>query len=98
MKLIQLDQIIDNKKIVITDDMVTVYYMKFAKGEGLANHSKNGIGIIQVLDGKIHIEFDNGESFELKRNDLLEFKASIVHSVKAMEDSKLILFNASYSN
>jgi quercetin dioxygenase-like cupin family protein len=51
-----------------------------------------------VLEGAISIKFDTGESYELKQGDLFEFKSSVLHTVEALADAKLLLTNASYSN
>ena len=72
--------------------------MEFKQDEELPSHSRNGVGVLQFVEGHITIEFDTGAKFDMKTGDLLEFKSSIMHKVKAWEKSKVLLTNASYSN
>lgn len=98
MKLVNINNIQESKKILLVNDLLKVIYLSFEKDEGLPHHSLNGVGVLQVLEGHITIEFDTGDIFDLKVGDLLEFKSSILHTVKAKEKSKVLLTNASYSN
>lgn len=98
MKLVNINDIKEPKKLVLVNDLLKVYYLSFEKDEILPQHSLNGIGILQVLDGHIIIEFDNGTKYEMRSGDLLEFKSSILHTVIAKDKSRILLTNASYSN
>lgn len=98
MKLVNINDIKEQKKLLLVNDLLKVYYLSFDKDEELPHHSLNGIGVLQVLEGHISIEFDTGDIFDLKTGSLLEFKSSILHTVKAKERSKVLLTNASYSN
>ena len=98
MKLININQITGKKEQLFADDILKVYYLTFDKGEVLPHHSLNGIGVIQILEGHITIEFSTGDVFNLTTGDMLEFKSFILHTVKAIEKTKLLLTNASYSN
>jgi quercetin dioxygenase-like cupin family protein len=98
MKVVNIHDVKEPKQLLLVNDLLKVYYLSFAKGEGLPHHSLNGVGIIQVLEGAISIKFDTGESYELKQGDLFEFKSSVLHTVEALADTKLLLTNASYSN
>ena len=99
MKLINLKDIKGPKQqLCAEDDLLKVYYLEFDKGSGLPNHSLNGVGVLQVLEGHIVIEFDTNEKFDMVKDQLLEFKTSIVHNIKALEHSKVLIINASYSN
>lgn len=98
MKKININEIKESKTQIIADDLLKVYYMTFKKEERLPEHSLNGIGLLQVLEGSVTISFDTGENFDLVKGDLLEFKSSILHTLLANEDSKILVINASYSN
>lgn len=98
MKLVNLNDVKEPKQLLLANDLLKVYYLEFEAGGGIPHHSLNGIGVVQILEGHITIEFDTGDKFDLKKGDLLEFKSSIIHTVKAVENSKVLLTNASYSN
>ncbi len=98
MKLINIKDVKGPKQQLFADDLLKGYYMEFDKGSGFPNHSLNGIGVLHVIEGHIVIEFDTGEKFDMKKGDMLEFKSSVIHNLKAIEHSKTILINASYSN
>lgn len=98
MKLVNINDIKEPKKLLLVNDLLKVYYLSFEKDGGLPHHSLNGVGVLQVIEGHITIEFDTGEIFDLKKGDLLEFKSSVLHTVNAKEKSKVLLTNASYSN
>ncbi|MEG1617691.1 MAG: hypothetical protein RR202_08025 [Bacteroidales bacterium] len=98
MKVVNLNDVKEPKALLLANDLLKVYYLEFEEGGGLPHHSLNGVGVVQILEGNITIEFDTGDKFDLKKGDLLEFKSSIIHTVKALTHAKVLLTNASYSN
>lgn len=98
MKLVNINDVKESKALLLVNDLLKVYYLEFQKDEELPHHSLNGVGVLQVLEGHVTIEFDTGDKFDLTKGCLLEFKSSILHTVKAWEHSKVLLTNASYSN
>lgn len=98
MKLVNINNVQEPKTVLLANDLLKVMYLSFEKEEVLPNHSLNGVGVLQVLEGHLTIKFDTGDVFDLKVGDLLEFQSSIVHTVKAHEKSRVLLTNASYSN
>ena len=98
MKKFNINELKGPVSHILADDMLKVVYFDFKKDEKLPNHSHNGIAVLQIISGKVLINFDTGESFELNTGDVLEFKSSIVHNIDAQEDTKMLLTIASYSN
>ena len=98
MKVVNINDVKEPKQLLLVNDLLKVYYLSFEAGGGLPNHSLNGVGVIQVLEGSITITFDTGESYDLGQGNLFEFRSSVLHTVVAREASKVLLTNASYSN
>lgn len=57
----------------------------------MPNHSHNGFATIQIISGKVSIEFKDGKKFELENGDFLPFDARIEHNVIAKEVSKVLV-------
>ena len=80
-----------NREILTENNRFKTIYFKFEEGKGLPNHSHNGLATIQIVSGKVDIEFINGEKFKLEEGDFLPFDARIEHNVIAKELSKVIV-------
>ncbi|MDO4534431.1 MAG: cupin domain-containing protein [Clostridium perfringens] len=80
-----------NREILTENNRFKSIYFKFDEGKGLPNHSHNGFATIQVISGKVSIEFKNGEKFELRDGDFLPFDARIEHNIIAKELSKVLV-------
>ncbi len=98
MKKVNIRQIEGKNVQLFAEDMMKVFYFRFDKGDKLPNHSHNGLGVMQIIEGSIILRFDTGEQIELDKDDIFEFNTSVIHNIEAKEDSKLILTLASYSN
>ena len=98
MKKINIKDLTEKSLRVFADDMLRVLYYEFEAGEKMPNHSHNGLAIIQIIEGKIDVKFDTGESFELVKDDLLQFNAAIVHNIEALDKTRMFITLASYSN
>lgn len=80
-----------NREILTENNRFKTIYFKFEEGKGLPNHSHNGFATIQIVSGKVSIEFKNGEKYELNDGDFLPFDARIEHNVIAQELSTVIV-------
>ena len=80
-----------SREILTENNRFKTIYFKFEEGKGLPNHSHNGFATIQIVSGKVNIEFKNGENFKLEEGDFLPFDARIEHNVIAQELSTVIV-------
>lgn len=80
-----------SREILTENNRFKTIYFKFEEGKGLPNHSHNGFATIQIISGKVDIEFKNGEKFKLEAGDFLPFDARIEHNVIAQELSAVIV-------
>ena len=98
MKKFNINELSGRITHLLADDMLKMIYFDFAKEEKLPNHSHNVIAVLHIITGQALVIFDSGADYALKSGDILEFKASIIHSIEAKEDTKMLLTIASYSN
>ena len=59
-------------------------------GGTLQEHAAPGVATVQVLDGQVRLEI-GGESLDVPFGRLVAFNAGVRHSVKALEDSTLLV-------
>jgi quercetin dioxygenase-like cupin family protein len=69
---------------------MTVLLTHLHSGGSLQEHAAPGPATVQVLDGRVQFEIGD-ERFEVPAGRLVAFDAGIRHSVKALEDSTLLL-------
>lgn len=91
MKVFSIKNSEVSREILTENNRFKTIYFKFEEGKGLPNHSYNGFATIQIVSGKVNIEFKNSENFKLKAGDFLPFDARIEHNVIAQELSKVIV-------
>lgn len=91
MKPININEIESDKEILVLNEHFKTIYFKFEEGKGLPNHSHNGAATIQVINGVVNIEFNDGNRFKLVEGDFLSFDARIEHNVIAEEESKVLV-------
>lgn len=91
MKFLNINNIEINREIITENDRFKTVYFKFEEGKGLPNHKHNGNATIQVISGKVNMEFINGEAFKLITGDFLSFDARIEHNVIANVESKVLV-------
>lgn len=80
-----------NREILTENNRFKTIYFNFEEGKGLPNHSHSGLATIQIVSGRVSIEFENGEKFALESGDFLPFDARVEHNVIAKEQSKVIV-------
>ena len=59
-----------------------------ATGESISQETSDQTKLIQVLDGRLQVTYDDGESDELKRGDIVSFAAGQGHALAATENTK----------
>lgn len=84
-------QLVDRKQLVANNPKFKIVYFNFETGDGLPNHRHNGFATAQVLEGKIEMKFENGEVHQLNAGQILSFDARVIHDVKALEFSKILV-------
>lgn len=88
---INVDSIAVGKRILEENEKYKVICFNFESGKGLPNHSHHGEASILVWDGRVNIEFNNGEKCSLIKGDFLRFDARVEHSVIAEGLTKVII-------
>ena len=77
-------------KTVLKKQTGNISLFSFAKGEALSEHTAPFDALIQVVDGSGEIII-GGESFILGTGESIIMPANISHSVKAVENFKMLL-------
>ena len=91
LKPISIDSINESKKLLgITPKFKTMYF-NFEKEKGLPDHVHNGYASIFIYEGKVKMEFESGEKFELGKGDYLSFDARVRHNVVAEVQSRVLV-------
>jgi quercetin dioxygenase-like cupin family protein len=75
---------------LVHEDGLTVVVTDLHAGAVLQEHAAPGPATIQVLDGRVEIDIA-GERVEATAGRLVAFAGSVRHSVRAVEDSTLLL-------
>jgi len=72
-----------------TDNLTTVLTC-LHKDASIKENTVNGLFQVQVLDGKIRISTDDGDS-EMKEGEMIVFHPNVRHSIEALKKSTLLL-------
>jgi quercetin dioxygenase-like cupin family protein len=72
-----------------TDNLTTVLTC-LHKDAAIEENSVDGLFQVQVLDGKIRITTDDGDT-EMKQGEMMVFHPNVQHSIKALKKSTLLL-------
>lgn len=93
MKLIttNLNNVEAKREILTHNEKFKSIVFKFEEGKGLPNHTHNGYATIQVLSGKVDMDFKTGEKLTLNKGDFLPFDARVEHNVIARELSSVLV-------
>ena len=67
-----------------------VSLFSFDKNEGLSEHTAPFDAMVQVIDGKVDVKI-GGESNIVSKGETIIMPANISHSLKAVENFKMIL-------
>ncbi|EHJ52859.1 hypothetical protein [Streptococcus macacae] len=74
------------KKLKI-DNPITLYALPV--GESISNESSKWCKLIQVLEGSLQVEI-RGDKYVISHQGLMSIAANQVHSLYALEDSKIL--------
>jgi len=72
-----------------TDELTTVL-TRLHKNASLKDNEVNGFFQVQVLEGKIKIETDDGD-IEMKEGEMIVFHPRVKHTIEAQKKSTLLL-------
>lgn len=72
-----------------TDNLTTVLTC-LHKDASIKENTVNGLFQVQVLDGKIRISTEDGDS-EMKEGEMIVFHPNVRHSIEALKKSTLLL-------
>lgn len=84
----QYDKI--KKQALYKSDPFEVIFLTIAKDELLKPHTSKTDAFLVVIEGDIIFTLE-GIDFTLHKDDLFQFKANQLHSVKALTDASLLL-------
>lgn len=84
----QTDSIVS--RTIIDKKSGSVIFFAFDKGQSLNEHTSPYDTLVNVTDGKTEINI-SGESFYLKKGDMIIMPANKPHAVKAAERFKMLL-------
>ncbi|HLU89052.1 MAG TPA: cupin domain-containing protein [Cyclobacteriaceae bacterium] len=82
-----------NSITVYKTDGLSVVLIALHRGAELKRHTAAGIITVQVLDGRIRFDTDEGSS-EMGQGEMLALHERIPHAVFAMEESVFLLTHA----
>lgn len=82
-----------NSITVYKTDGLSVVLIALHRGAELKRHTAAGIITVQVLDGRIRFDTDEGSS-EMGKGEMLALHERIPHAVFAMEESVFLLTHA----
>ena len=82
-----------NSMTVYKTDGLSVVLIALHRGAELKRHTAAGIITVQVLDGRIRFDTDEGSS-EMGKGEMLALHERIPHAVFAMEESVFLLTHA----
>ncbi len=77
-------------KTLIEKKAGTVTLFAFDKDQGLSEHTAPYDALVNILDGEVEITI-LGESFKLKKDDIIIMPANKPHAVHALTQMKMIL-------
>jgi quercetin dioxygenase-like cupin family protein len=72
-----------------TDNLTTVLTC-LHKDAAIEENSVDGLFQVQVLDGKVRITTDDGDT-EMKQGEMMVFHPNVQHNIKALKKSTLLL-------
>ena len=84
-------QNVEKREFLVQNEKYKMICFVFESGEGLPDHTHNGLAAIQVVSGDEDIQFVDGKQFSLSTGDVLGFDAKITHNVIAKEKSRVIV-------
>ena len=77
---------------IFKTDNLTIVLVALHKAAEIKDNSVSGIISIQVIQGRVGVEFIDGE-IELREKQMMNFHPFIKHSIKAQEESLLLMTN-----
>jgi len=77
-------------RTIIEKNTGTVTLFAFYTGQGLSEHTAPFDALVQVLEGEVEIRI-SGKPFELKQGEMIIMPAHEPHSLKAVDNFKMLL-------
>lgn len=90
-EVININSIDDKKQLLGKNSKFKTMYFNFEEGKGLPDHVHNGYAAILIYEGKVKMQFEGEEGFELKHGDYMQFDARKKHNVIAAVPSKVLV-------
>ncbi|RIY36674.1 cupin [Capnocytophaga canis] len=84
-----------NVEVILETEFTKEVRIAFKEGQIMKRHKAPRAIVVQVLEGKIN--FEVGETiYQLNKGDFITLKATIVHELKALENSVVRLSLSKY--
>ncbi|ATA73962.1 cupin domain-containing protein [Capnocytophaga sp. H4358] len=84
-----------NVEVILETEFTKEVRITFKEGQIMKRHKAPRAIVVQVLEGKIN--FEVGETiYQLNKGDFITLKATIVHELKALENSVVRLSLSKY--
>ncbi len=95
-KVLNLNELIDfQKDSVVSRSLLdkeagTVTLFAFDKGQGLSEHTTPFDALVNIIEGEASVII-SGETFQLKKGEMIIMPANEPHALKAIDKFKMIL-------
>jgi quercetin dioxygenase-like cupin family protein len=95
-KVLNLNELIDFQKdsvvsrTLLDKEAGTVTLFAFDEGQGLSEHTTPFDAIVNIIEGEASVII-SGETFQLKKGEMIIMPANEPHSLKAIDKFKMIL-------
>jgi quercetin dioxygenase-like cupin family protein len=95
-KVLNLNELIDFQKdsvvsrTLLDKEAGTVTLFAFDEGQGLSEHTTPFDAIVNIIEGEASVII-SGETFQLKKGEMIIMPANEPHALKAIDKFKMIL-------
>ncbi len=95
-KVLNLNELIDFQKdsvvsrTLLDKEAGTVTLFAFDKGQGLSEHTTPFDALVNIIEGEASVII-SGETFQLKKGEMIIMPANEPHALKAIDKFKMIL-------
>ena len=86
-----------NKKLVFDNDQSSLTLISFKKGTERALHCDEKDEVAQIIEGVADITVGN-KIYRLKAGELIVMPSKIVHGLKAVENTKMLLLRPKHTH
>ena len=78
---------------IYESDNQVVTHLNLKAGESIPRHNSDMSVVVVIYEGEV-IFTEEDEDYTIKAGDIIKFKPEVSHSLKALEDSKLMVIKS----